>query len=180
MGDKQKTAVFAAPRGPVHTLVPDGDDRTRNVCRDCGYIEYTNPKIIVGAVCVWEDRFLLCRRAIEPRIGYWTIPAGYMELGETTADGARREAWEEATVRIEIDGFIGVYEIPHISQVYVVHRARLLGPDFAPGLESAEVALFAWDDIPWDAMAFPSVRWALRRYREDREPGLEIGPGGGF
>jgi len=154
------------PGGPRVREIPEGDDRLRLVCPDCGFINYENPKIIVGAVVSWEDRILLCRRAIEPRHGYWTIPAGYMELHETAAEGAAREAEEEACARIDIDALLGVYNIPRISQVQLIYRARLARPEFAPGLESLEVALFDWDDIPWDEIAFPSVHWALGHYRE--------------
>ena len=162
--------------GPSVRAVPPGDDRERLVCPDCGFIAYENPRVIVGAVCVWQDRFLMCRRAIPPRKGFWTIPAGYLEMGETTAEGAAREAWEEAQARIEIEGLIGVYEIPRISQVYVVHKARLLAPEFAAGPESDEVVLMAWDDIPWDSIAFPSIRWALERFRQGLGPGHALAP----
>jgi ADP-ribose pyrophosphatase YjhB (NUDIX family) len=165
--------------GPSVLTVPPGDDRERLVCPDCGFIAYENPRVIVGAVCVWEDRFLMCRRAIPPRQGYWTIPAGYLEMGETTAEGARREAWEEATARIEIDGLIGIYEIPRISQVYVVHKARLTTPEIAAGPESHEVTLLAWDDIPWDSIAFPSIQWALERFRQGLGPAIAQAPATG-
>ncbi|MBT6094226.1 MAG: NUDIX hydrolase [Rhodospirillaceae bacterium] len=156
--------------GPsVHTI-PDGDDRPRLTCVDCGYIAYENPKVIVGAVCTWEDQFLMCRRAIEPRKGYWTFPAGFMELNETMADGAAREAWEEANAQIRITGLLGIYEIPRISQVYVIHKAEMETPSFAAGPESAEVCFMSWDDIPWDDLAFPSVSWGLKRFREDDGP----------
>ncbi len=158
--------------------VPEGDTHLRKVCPDCGYIKYDNPKIVTGAVCLWgggekegdgdRDRVLLCRRAIAPRVGFWTIPAGYLELGETTAQGAVRETLEEACAVVAVEGLIGVYEIPHISQIYVIHRARLLRPEYAPGEESLDAALFAWADIPWDALAFPSITWALERYGESR------------
>lgn len=162
--------------GPSVRAVPPGDDRERLVCPDCGFIAYENPRVIVGAVCVWQDRFLMCRRAIPPRKGFWTIPAGYLEMGETTAEGAAREAWEEAKARIEIQDLIGVYEIPRISQVYVVHKARLVAPEFAAGPESDEVVLMAWDDIPWDSIAFPSIRWALERFRQGLGPGHALAP----
>ena len=137
-------------KGPVTKLVPEGDERERLVCTDCGFINYINPKIVVGAVVTWEDKFLLCKRAIEPRIGYWTLPAGFMEEGESTQDGAAREAWEEANARIEIGPLLGVYNIPRISQVQMIYRARLLSPDVSPGIESEDVGLFTWDEIPWD------------------------------
>ena len=145
--------------------IPEGDNRVRKTCSDCGYIAYENPKVVVGAVCTWEDKILLCKRAIEPRIGYWTIPAGYLELNETFAEGAIREAWEEALTHIEITGVLGVYEIPRISQIYVVHHAKLTELKFSPGVESQEVILTEWRDIPWDQLAFPSVAWALKHHR---------------
>ncbi len=153
-------------RGPTVTLIPDGDNRERQVCPDCGFINYENPKIVVGSVVLWENSILLCRRAIEPRRGFWTLPAGYMELHESTVQTAEREAWEEALAKITIDGLLAVYSIPRISQVQLIYRARLTSPNFAAGPESLEVALFAWDEIPWDELAFPSVKWALDQYRE--------------
>ncbi len=146
--------------------VPDGDDKERSVCGNCGHIFYENPKVIVGAVCCWEDRYLLCRRAIEPRSGFWTMPAGYMELAETTEQGAIREVWEEAGARVAINGLLAIYNIPVISQVHLIYRAQMLAPDFAAGMESLEVGLFAWDDIPWDDLAYPNVAWSLQHHRD--------------
>jgi ADP-ribose pyrophosphatase YjhB (NUDIX family) len=158
-------------RGPSILTIPEGDNRERMVCPDCGFVQYENPKIVVGSVCVFGDRFLLCRRAIDPRRGYWTLPAGYLELNESTPDGARREAWEEARTEILIDGLLAVYDIPRISQVQIIYRAHLAAPQYAAGPESLEVRLFAWDEIPWDELAFPSVRWALDQYRESVQSG---------
>jgi ADP-ribose pyrophosphatase YjhB (NUDIX family) len=149
--------------------VPDGDNRPRLVCDHCGFISYENPKVVVGSVCTVDDRILLCRRAIEPRRGYWTLPAGYLEAHETTMAGALREAWEEAYARIEVDALLAVYNIPRTSQVQVIYRARLLSPEVAAGPESEEVRLFGWDEIPWQNLAFPSVRWALHHHREVRD-----------
>ena len=160
--------------GPTVRMVPEGDDRERLVCLDCGHIHYENPKITVGAVCTWEDKLLLCRRAIEPRPGFWTIPAGYLEESETTAEGAAREIWEEARARVKMDGLFGIYEIPHISQIYMIYRARMIAPDCAPGPESADAALFSWDDIPWGELAFPSVSWALQEFRRDPDGGVRF------
>lgn len=157
------TTTEAGPRIPQ---IPEGDDRVRLVCGECGYILYDNPKIIVGAVCTWQDKYLLCRRAIEPRRGFWTLPAGYMELHETTEQGAAREVWEEACAKIEIDALLAIYNIPRISQVHMIFRARMLSPDCAPGTESLEVGLFGWDEIPWDELAYPNVGWSLRYERE--------------
>ncbi|HEC90641.1 MAG TPA: NUDIX domain-containing protein [Alphaproteobacteria bacterium] len=168
------------PADRLVETIPKGDTHLRKVCPDCGYIKYDNPKIITGAVCLWDDGggdggqgeagelVLLCRRAIPPRVGFWTIPAGYLEQGESTAQGAVRETMEEAGAAVAVESLIGVYEIPHISQIYVIHRARMLRPEYAPGEESQETALFAWANIPWDALAFPSVTWALERYGESR------------
>jgi len=158
--------VPPSAKGPSVETVPDGDSQARLVCPDCGYIAYDNPKIVVGAICVWDERVLLCRRAIEPARGLWTFPSGYMELGETMQAGALREVWEEAQARAEIGGLVGIYEVPRISQVYVVYGARMRGPEHGPGPESEAVELIAWDAIPWDDLAFPSIRWALERYRE--------------
>jgi ADP-ribose pyrophosphatase YjhB (NUDIX family) len=141
------------------------EGRSRLVCRDCGFIAYENPKVVVGAVCLWQQKILLCRRAIQPRADFWTLPAGYMELHETSPDGARREAWEEARARIEIERLLAVYNIPRLSQVQLIYLARLLSPEIAPGPESAEVGLFDWQDIPWAELAFPSVRWALDHFK---------------
>ncbi len=153
-------------RGPSVREIPNGDNRERLVCPDCGFIQYENPKLIVGAVCLWEDRVLLCRRAIPPRYGYWTIPAGFMELNESTADGAAREVVEESRAKVAIEDLLGLFEIPWIGQVCVFYRARLLGPECGPTGESSEVALVPWGEVPWDGLAFPSVRWALERCRE--------------
>ncbi len=149
--------------------IPAGDNRERMVCPDCGHIAYENPKVVVGSVVVHDDRVLLCRRAIDPRRGFWTLPAGYLELGETVDEGARREAEEEASARIALDGILAVFSISRIGQVQVIYRARfaepLSAPLFAPGPESLEVGLFRWSEIPWDTIAFPSVRWALDAWR---------------
>ena len=148
--------------------IPEGDHHERMVCADCGFIAYENPKVIVGAVVVAEDAVLLCRRAIEPRYGLWTLPAGFLELGETLEEGAARETWEEAKAQIELDGILGIFSISRIGQVHVIYRARFSAraspPLFAAGAESLEVGLFAWNEIPWDTIAFPSTRWALEAW----------------
>jgi len=149
--------------------VPEGDDRERLVCVDCGFVRYDNPRVVVGSVATWGDRVLLCRRAIEPRKGLWTLPAGFLELGEPVAEGAKREAREEACAELELDCVLAVYTIPHISQVQIFYRARLVDPDVAAGPESEEVALFRWEEIPWDEIAFPSVRWALHQHHNVRD-----------
>lgn len=146
-------------------LVPEGDNRERRVCGDCGFVDYVNPKVIVGSVVTHGARFLLCKRAIEPRRGHWTIPAGFMEVLETPEEGAAREAMEEATATIGVRSLLGVYTVRHISQVQLIFHAELLDPAIAPGPESLEVALLTWDEIPWDDLAFPTVRWALEAYQ---------------
>lgn len=148
--------------------VPDGDTFEREVCATCGFIHYQNPKVVVGSVVHHDGRVLLCRRAIEPRSGFWTIPAGYMEIGETAAQGAVREAQEEACANIVIENVLAVYSIPDIAQVQVIHVAHLAEPEFKCGPESQEVSLFDWNDIPWEDLAFPSVHWALRHFRQVR------------
>jgi ADP-ribose pyrophosphatase YjhB (NUDIX family) len=155
-------------RGPSLRAVPEGDTHERLICRECGFIHYENPKIVVGSVVAVGEQVLLCRRAIHPRKGFWTLPAGYLELNETASDGAMREAWEEARARIALDGLLAVYSIPRISQVQLIYRARLAEPGFAAGPESEEVALFDWGAIPWDDLAFPSVHWALGHFAETR------------
>lgn len=155
------------PRIPISFShqVPAGEDRERRVCQTCGFIDYANPRIVTGVVAYAEDRILLCRRAIEPRKGFWTLPAGFMELGESVEEGARREAREEACAELEIETLLGLYSIPRIGQVQIFFRARLINAP-SPGPESLEVGLFRWDEIPWKELAFPSVRWALGHYRE--------------
>jgi ADP-ribose pyrophosphatase YjhB (NUDIX family) len=168
-GDSDGNGQAAGQRGPRVRTVPEGDDRERLICPDCDWIVYENPKIVVGAVVHHGGRILLCKRAIAPRKGFWTLPAGYLELNETVVDGAAREAWEEARARIEIEGLLAVYSITRISQIQLIHRARLVDPAIDAGPESEQVGLFAWDEIPWDAIAFPSVVWALTQYRDSAD-----------
>jgi ADP-ribose pyrophosphatase YjhB (NUDIX family) len=156
-------------RGPRVRLTPDGDTHERLVCPECEHVEYVNPKIVVGSVATRDDRILLCRRAIEPRKGLWTLPAGYLELHESPEEGALREAWEEARARLEIGTLLAVYTVRRISQIQLIYRARLLDADVAAGPESEEVALFRWREIPFDELAFPTVRWALDHHRETRD-----------
>ncbi|MCW5698721.1 MAG: NUDIX hydrolase [Rhodospirillales bacterium] len=163
--------------GPSIKQVPEGDNRTRLVCPDCGYIEYANPKIVVGAVCMWQENVLLCRRGIEPRLGTWTVPAGFMELGESTTEGAAREVWEEARARIRVGNLIGIYEIPRISQVHMFYHAVMTGPEHAAGEESLDSRLFAWNDIPWDDLAFPSIVWVLQRFQDGGGPWMHPATG---
>lgn len=163
-----------AAKGPIHRRIPDGDDRERLVCDDCGYVHYVNPKVVVGVVATHGERILMCRRAIEPRRGYWTIPAGYMEEGESPEVGAAREAWEEARAELRIDGLLAVYSVPRISQVQLMYRAELEHERIGAGPESLEVALFTWDEIPWNDLAFPTVEWVLNHHRQVR--GMEAFP----
>jgi ADP-ribose pyrophosphatase YjhB (NUDIX family) len=156
---------------PVALRVPPGDTLPRHVCDACHTIHYQNPRLVVGCIVEWEDRILLCRRGIEPRHGLWTVPAGYMENGETTFEGAARETLEEANARVEMGPLYALYNIPHINQVYVLFRARLLHSDVTPGLETLEVRLFPEADIPWEGIAFATVRNALRHYYDDRRNG---------
>lgn len=157
--------------GSIKLTVPSGDNRERFVCSDCGLIHYQNPKIVTGAIITWQDKILLCKRAIEPRYGLWTVPAGYMENGETTYEGAKRETLEEARADIEIDELYATVNLPHISQVYLLFRAQLNNPEFAPGEESLEVDLFSEEKIPWDDLAFPMVRESLKLFFQDRREG---------
>ncbi|GAB5376042.1 MAG: NUDIX hydrolase [Acuticoccus sp.] len=158
-------------RAPSFTqLVPDGDSLPRAVCDQCGFIAYDNPKIVVGAVVRQGSQILMCRRAIEPSRGLWTIPAGYLEHGETPEEGARREAYEEATADIELESLLAIYAIRRIGQVQLIYRARLREPAFAPGPESLAVRLFDEDALPRDSLAFSSVDWALRHERQRGGP----------
>ena len=157
---------------PVELRLPQDDNRERHVCTVCATIHYQNPKLIVGAIPEWKDgRILLCRRAIEPRHGLWTLPAGFMENGETTAQAASRETLEEANARIAIQDLYAIYNLPYIDQVQLLYRATLLDLDFSPGVESLEVQLFTEDEIPWDTLAFRPVRYTLEHYFADRKRG---------
>ncbi len=163
---------FCSNCGAQVTLrVPPGDTLARHVCDACHAIHYQNPRMVVGCIPEWEDKVLLCRRAIEPRYGLWTVPAGYMENGETTFQGALRETLEEANARVEIGPLYALYNIPHINQVYILFRARLLDLDVKPGAETLEVRLHEEAEIPWDRIAFASVRNTLTHYYEDRRNG---------
>lgn len=156
---------------PVATVIPGGDNRARSVCTACGTVHYVNPKLVVGSVPEYEGRILLCRRAIEPRKGFWTVPAGFMELGETLGEAALRETWEEALARVELGSLFSVVDVVHAGQVHVFFRARLPRPEFGAGAETLETRLFSPDEIPWDDLAFPSIRIALEHYVEDRQTG---------
>lgn len=153
----------------VALRIPPGDDKPRHVCDNCGTIHYRNPLMVVGSIPEWEDKILLCKRAIEPRLGKWTLPAGFMELGESTAGAASRETLEEANARIEITGLYSMLSVPHVNQVHIFYRARLLDLDFGPGMESLEVALFSEEEIPWEEIAFRTITTTLRHYYADRK-----------
>ena len=156
---------------PITYSVPPDDNRERATCGSCGAIHYENPLNVVGTLPVWNDQVLLCRRNIEPRHGFWTLPAGFMELGETTAAGALRETDEEAGARIEMQALFTLLNVVRVGQVHFFYRARLLDTDFAPGPETIEARLFHENEVPWDELAFPTVRETLRRFFEDRRRG---------
>ena len=151
--------------------IPEGDDRERFVCDGCGEIHYRNPNMVVGTVPRWEDRILLCRRAIEPGRGLWTLPAGYLEIGETVAAGARRETLEEAGARLGELTPLALLDLPHFGQVYFMFTAEMESPDFDPGVESLEARLFARDEIPWEEIAFTVIEKTLRLYFADLDAG---------
>lgn len=163
---------FCSDCGAGVTLrVPDGDSVARYVCVTCGTIHYQNPKVVVGCIPEWGEKILLCRRAIEPRHGKWTLPAGFLENGETAGQGALRETLEEANARVEIGALYTFYNLPGINQIYILFRGRLLDLDFSPGEESLEVRLFDENEIPWDELAFPTISETLKHYYADRRNG---------
>ncbi|MDR2113002.1 MAG: NUDIX hydrolase, partial [Candidatus Accumulibacter sp.] len=152
--------------------VPEGDSRPRHVCPRCGEIHYLNPKLVIGCVAEWEDRLLLCRRAIEPCHGLWTLPAGFMENGESAMQAALRETGEEACARVAIERLFALVSVPHINQVHLFYRARLLDAGFGAGEESLETRLFDEHQIPWERLAFRSVAFCLEAYFADRRRGV--------
>ena len=156
---------------PVSFKIPSGDNRERHICDHCGTIHYQNPRIIAGTLPVVGDKVLLCRRAIEPRLGFWTLPAGFMENGETTQEAAARETVEEADARVDIQGLYMVFNLPHISQVYIFFRADVIDGQYGIGVESLESRLFEEHEIPWSELAFPTVARALKHYFADRKSG---------
>lgn len=156
---------------PVTSRVPPGDNLPRWVCDQCGEIHYQNPRIVVGSIPEFEGKLLLCRRAIEPRYGYWTLPAGFMENGESTAQGAARETLEEAGAQVELGAAFSMISVPHVNQVHVFYRARLLKLDFKPCEETLEVALYDEAGIPWQDIAFRTVGLTLKRWFADRRAG---------
>ena len=156
---------------PAEYRVPADDNRERATCTSCGEIHYENPLNVVGTVPVFGERVLLCRRAIEPRHGFWTLPAGFMELGETVAEGALRETDEEAGAQIELEGLFTMLNVVRVGQVHLFYRARMLSEDLAPGPETLEARLFREDEVPWDELAFRTVRRTLELYFDDRRQG---------
>ncbi len=155
----------------IEIRVPEGDTRLRAVCSQCATIHYVNPKLVLGTIPVWQDQVLLCRRAIEPRYGLWTLPAGFMEVGESTADGALRETFEEAGARVELGPLFSVFDIPHVDQVHLFYLARMKDLHFQAGIESLEVRLFKEEEIPWSLIAFRTIVATLRFYFHDRKQG---------
>lgn len=151
--------------------IPELDNRERHVCSgsDCGIIHYQNPKIIAGCLITQNEQVLLCRRAIAPRLGYWTLPAGFMEEDETTQEAAERETWEEANARVRVGELYAFFNLTHINQVYLFFRGELIEPGFAAGKESLEVKLFSREEIPWDELAFAVIRKTLEFHFADRE-----------
>jgi ADP-ribose pyrophosphatase YjhB (NUDIX family) len=168
---------------PVTVAIPEGDNRPRYVCTHCGTIHYQNPKMVIGSIPVWEEdekrggelKVLLCKRAIEPRYGYWTLPAGFMENEETTEEAAVRETEEEAGARVELGALFTLLNVAHVHQVHLFYLARLLDLDYAAGIESLEVQMFAEHEIPWDDLAFPTIRTTLELFFADRRKMREGG-----
>ena len=157
---------------PLTIKIPADDSRERHVCEACGSIHYQNPRNVVGSIPVYEKQVLLCRRAIEPRHGYWTLPAGFMELGETTSHGAARETFEEAGAHVEMGPLYSLLNVPHAEQVHLFYLAKMVSPEFSAGEESLEVALFHEHEIPWAELAFPTVKQTLEWFFADRAAGL--------
>ena len=160
----------------VEHKIPDDDNRLRYVCPNCKVIHYENPNIVAGTIPMVGNKVLLCKRAIEPRYGYWTLPAGFMENQETTDEAAMRETWEEAEAKVKLDGLFSVINVPQINQVHMFYRATVKDAEdgkkmFGAGAESLEVELYDEKDIPWDELAFPTVKRTLKQFFEDREAG---------
>jgi len=152
-------------------LIPKGDNRPRIICQNCDRIHYFNPKVVVGCLPVWEDKVLLCKRAIPPCKGKWNVPAGYLENGETAEEGAMREVWEEAEAKVEILGVLAIYSLPSVSQVYIHFLGKLGTLQFGVGIESLDTQLFTEAEIPWEDIAFTSSTFALKQYFSDRKLG---------
>ncbi len=165
---------FCSECGSAGTMrIPKGDNRHRFICDGCGRIHYRNPRIIAGCIALWDGKILLCKRAIEPRKGWWTIPGGFLEQGEVAEVGAARETLEEACATVEISSLHTMYSIPHISQVYLVFLANLVDGSYGAGVESEEVKLVSVDEIPWDEIAFSAVKFSLEKYIERLKTNVE-------
>lgn len=155
---------------PLTSLVPEGDNMERRVCTGCGHVHYVNPRTIVGTIPIWQGKVLLCKRNIEPRLGYWTVPAGFLEMHETMAEGAIRETIEESRAAVKIRHLHGLYDIPRIGQIYALYLADMQSDHCEPTTESSEVKLFSEAEIPWDQIAFKVVTRALRQYFGEQRP----------
>jgi len=157
--------------GKVRIAIPEGDNRPRHICDGCELIHYQNPKMVVGCIVEHEDKVLLCKRAIEPRYGLWTLPAGFMENDETTMQAAARETFEEASADVNVTQLFTMFSLPHIDQVYMLYRAEFKELAFAAGTESLEVGLFSESEIPWNEIAFPVITESLKRFFADKKLG---------
>lgn len=157
----------------INFEIPNGDTHTRQVCQNCQTIFYENPKVVVGSVITYQDHFLLCKRAIAPQIGLWTYPAGYLENHESLEEGAYREAAEEAGITIKLIRLVGIYSLKAINQVHIIYASEMIKPEYSAGKESLEVALFKQENIPWDSLAFPVIRWALYAYINNKSGGVD-------
>lgn len=157
---------------PLARIIPPDDNRVRDVCLQCGSVHYQNPRNVVGVIPIWEDKILLCKRAIEPRYDTWTLPAGFMELKESTAEGALREADEEAGVKLELGQLFTLIDVPEAGQVHIYYLAKVLSPELNPGPESLEAKFFDFDEIPWDNLSFRTVSSTIEHYLADRETGV--------
>tara|TARA_R110000868_G_scaffold48766_4_gene157906 strand:- start:49 stop:618 length:570 start_codon:yes stop_codon:yes gene_type:complete len=166
MKENNESSDFCSRCGQqsIKFLVPTNDNRERKVCHHCHFIHYENPKVVVGAVTTYEDKFLLCKRAIEPQLGLWTYPAGFLENDESLEEGAKREAFEEAFAEIDISHLVGVYSLTRINQVHIIYAGTMRKPDYQVSVESSEVLLLDRVDIPWESLAFPVIKWALEAY----------------
>ena len=156
---------------PLARIIPPDDNRVRDVCLQCGSVHYQNPRNVVGVVPIWGDKILLCRRAIEPRYNTWTLPAGFMELKESTSEGAMREADEEAGAHLELGQLFTVIDVPEAGQVHVYYLAKVISPELNPGSESLEARFFDFDEIPWDNLSFRTVSTTIEHYLADRKKG---------
>ena len=172
LSERERIRFCRACGARVDYRVPADDNRERAVCPSCGTIHYENPLNVVGTVPVWDERVLLCKRAIEPRRGLWTLPAGFLELGETTVEGALRETEEESGAQVRIGNLFTVLNVVRVGQVHLFYLATMLSPALDPGSETLEARLFREDEVPWDAIAFRTVRETLQHFFADRRRGV--------